>query len=71
MEILYSAYSLWLVPTLSLNKIKIKLSTDFFCLSCRNTLCLQSHLPRSDSNCADGLAVSIPAYAAASAFVAC
>jgi hypothetical protein len=32
----YSRYSLWLSPTLSLNTIKIKLSIDFFCLSCLN-----------------------------------
>jgi hypothetical protein len=34
--------------------------------------CVPNHaLPRSDSNCADGFAVFILAYAAASAFVAC
>jgi hypothetical protein len=32
---MYSGYFLWLIPTLSLNKIKIKLSIALFCLSCR------------------------------------
>jgi hypothetical protein len=32
---------LWLIPTLSLNTLKLKIG--FFCLACRNTLRLQSH----------------------------
>jgi hypothetical protein len=58
---------LWLIPTLILNKLK--LSIGFFCLACHNTL--RHTLPRFGFNCAAGLAVFIPAYAAASAFVAC
>jgi hypothetical protein len=62
---------LWLIPTLSLNTIKLKLSIGFFCLACHNTLVSNHTLPRFDSNCAGGFVVFIPAYAAASAFVAC
>jgi hypothetical protein len=61
---------LWLIPTLSLNKIKLKLSIRFYCLACHNTLRLQSHPSTFDFNFADGLAVFIAVYAAASAFVA-
>jgi hypothetical protein len=51
MDNIVSGYSLRLIPTLSLNKIKIKLSIGFFCLSCRIVHCqcdcllVYSHCP--------------------------
>jgi hypothetical protein len=42
--ILYCGYSLWLFSTLSLNKFKIKLSIDFFCLSCQIFRCQCEYL---------------------------
>jgi hypothetical protein len=61
---------LWLIPTLSLNKIKIK--HRFLLFGVPQLRCVSNHtLPRFESNSADGLAVFIPPYAAASAFIAC
>jgi hypothetical protein len=62
---------LWLIPTCSLNKIKLTLS---MVSSVRHATirCVFNHnLPQFDFNGPDGLAVHISAYAAAAAFVAC
>jgi hypothetical protein len=70
MDSVVSWIFLWLIPTLSLNKIKIM--HRFLLFGVPTIRCVSSHtLPRFDFNCVDGLAVFIPAYAAASAFVAC
>jgi hypothetical protein len=48
----YGNIVFWLIPTLGLNKIKIKLSIDFFCWLCRVFHC-QHHCLLAYSYCLD------------------